>query len=89
MTDDLVTHVGRGRDVLVVAQAIEQGRFVADLKVDGVDELQFGGFLTRIVAAFEQGEIQQLVAVDAQALYERRAQRVIRVVERQFEFGDS
>ena len=85
----LVTDVRRRADVFVVAQALKHGGFVAHLEVDGVDELQFGGFLARIVAALEQGEIEKLVAADGQTLQKCGAQFVVRVVQRQFEFSDS
>ena len=76
-------------DVAIIGELAEQLGFVAGFQVDGVDEAQFGGFFARIVAALEQGEIEQVIAGDAQALQDGRAQVFFGMVDRQLEFGDS
>jgi hypothetical protein len=74
---------------VVTGEAGQHAGFIGDQQVDGVDELQFGVFLARIVAALEQGEIQQLVVGDAQPLHDGRAQVFFGVVQGQLEFSDS
>lgn len=71
-----------------VADAQHLG-LVAHLGVDGVDEAEFGRLLARIVAALEQGEVEQVIAGDAQALRDGRPQVFFRMVDRQLEFSDS
>ena len=47
------------------------------------------GFFTRVVTALEQGEIEQIIAGDAQALHDGSAQVFFGMVDWQLEFGDS
>ncbi|MCY1173122.1 hypothetical protein D9M73_132750 [compost metagenome] len=82
---DIRCHV----DVTVIGKLVQYRRLIANFKVDGVDEAQFGGLFARIVAALEQGEIEQVIAGDPQALHDGRAQVFIGMVDRQLEFGDS
>ena len=89
LADELVADVRRRVDVAVVGELLQQGRLVAHVEVDGVDEQQFRGLLARVVAALEQGEVEQVVAGDPQALHDGGAQVFIGMVERQLEFGDS
>ncbi|MOA48403.1 hypothetical protein D3C78_1711410 [compost metagenome] len=50
---------------MIVGELLQQFGFVARLQVDGVDEQQLAVLLARIVAALEQGEVQQLLVADA------------------------
>jgi len=61
---------------------------VAQLAVDGVDQ-DDRALLARIVGAPEHGEGQQVLVGDAEPAHHRRAQRVLGVVQRQAQFGDS
>ncbi|MNS49428.1 hypothetical protein D3C72_820360 [compost metagenome] len=62
LADFLVADIRRHVDVTVIGKLVQYRRLIANFKVDGVDEAQFGGLFTRIVAALEQGEIEQIIA---------------------------
>ncbi len=68
LADHLVADIRGHIDVVVVGELFQQGFFVPCRQVDGVDEQHFGRFLAGVVAALEQGEVQQVIAGDAQAL---------------------
>ena len=89
MANHLVADIRRHVDVVIIGQTLEHARFVAQLQVDGVDELQLAVLLARIVAALEQGEVQQVGIGDAQALHDGRPQSVVGMIQGQLEFGDS
>ncbi|MNL37114.1 hypothetical protein D3C87_1592380 [compost metagenome] len=57
-----VADIRRHADVTVIGELVQHRRLIANFKVDGVDEAQFGGLFARIVAALEQGEIEQVIA---------------------------
>ena len=76
-------------DVAVVGKLEQQRGFTLHVQVDGVDEAQLRGLFTRIVAALEQGEIEQVITGDAQALHDGSAQVFFGMVDGQLEFGDS
>ncbi len=80
----------RGRvDVTVIGKLEQQGGFTLYVQVDGVDEAQLRGFLAGVVAALEQGEIEQVITGDAQALHNGGPQVFFGMVDGQLEFGDS
>ncbi|MCY1463821.1 hypothetical protein D9M71_817710 [compost metagenome] len=89
LANHFIADIRRHVDVTVIGEPVQHRRLVANFKVDGVDEAQLGGLFTRIVAALEQGEIEQVIAGDPQALHDGRAQVFIGMVDRQLEFGDS
>ncbi|MNI32593.1 hypothetical protein D3C73_865120 [compost metagenome] len=89
LADFLVADIRCHVDVTVIGELVQHRRLIANFEVDGVDETQFGGLFTRIVAALEQGEIEQIIAGDAQTLHDGRAQVFFGMVDRQLEFGDS
>ncbi|MNM56911.1 hypothetical protein D3C81_680930 [compost metagenome] len=89
LADHLVADIRRDIDVMVVGELVQQLGFVADVQVDGVDEQHFAVLLAGIIAALEQGEVQQLLVADAQALHDGLAQGFIRMIQRQLQFGDS
>ena len=89
VTDDFVADIRCRIDVAVVRELEQQRRFITHRQVDGVDKAQFGRFFTRIVAALEQGEVEQVSIGDAQALHDGRAQVFFGMVDRQLEFGNS
>eukprot|EP01136_Pigoraptor_vietnamica_P016349 Opistho-1_new@4810 len=87
-TDEAVAGVRRRSYVRVAAEPRADRRLVDQLAVDGVDQ-HHGRLLARVVAALEDGEVAQLRVRDAKACHDRRAQRVLGVVQRQAQFGDS
>jgi hypothetical protein len=89
VADHFVADIRRFIDVAVIGELAQHTGFIAHRQVDGVDEAQFGGFFSRVVAALEQGEIEQVIAGDAQALQDGRAQVFFGMVDWQLEFGDS
>ncbi|MNF61914.1 hypothetical protein D3C84_435800 [compost metagenome] len=89
LADFFVADIRRHVDVTVIGERVQHRRLIANVEVDGVDEAQFGGLFARIVAALEQGEIEQVITGDAQALHDGRAQVFFGMVDRQLEFGDS
>ncbi|KPY81638.1 hypothetical protein ALO94_200408 [Pseudomonas syringae pv. spinaceae] len=89
VTDHFIADIRCRADVTVIGELAQQRCFILDLKVDGVDETQLGRLLARVVTAFEEGEVQQFAAIDAQVLQECNAQVFFRVIDRQLEFGDS
>ncbi|MNF41832.1 hypothetical protein D3C84_228700 [compost metagenome] len=89
VADRLVADVRGLVDVAVFAELAQQCSFVAHAEVDGVDELQVGGFLARIVAALEEGELQQFIVGDPQALHDGWPQGFVRMIQGQFQFSDS
>ena len=64
---------GAGAHIAVIAQAFQDRRFIPGCQIDDVDEGD-GVLFTRVVAALEYGEIQQLGGFDAQAFDDRLAQ---------------
>ena len=86
---DFIADIRRRVDVAVIGELEQQGGFTLDVQVDGVDKAQLRGFLARIVAAFEQGEIEQVITGDAQALHDGGPQVFFGMVDGQLEFGDS
>ena len=89
LADEFVADIRRHVDVTVVGELAQHLGLVAHFEVDGVDEAQFGGLFARVVAALEQGEIEQVIAGDAQALHDGRAQVFFGMVDWQLEFSDS
>ena len=85
----LVAHVRGDAKVAVIVQARQQRGFVTHAEIEGVDEGHVTELLAGIVAALEHAELEQLAVVDTQALYECRANGIVRVVEGQFQFGDA
>ena len=83
-----IAEVGRRLDVVVVGEAGEHGRFVADLRVDGVDERDRRA-LAGIGAAPEHVEANEVAGCDPEARHQCRRQCLWWVVERQFQFGDA
>jgi hypothetical protein len=88
LADELVADV-RATLMFGSSANLQQLGFVAGFEVDGVDEQQLAVLLARIVAALEQGEAEQLLVADAQALDDGGAQGFVGMVQGQLEFGDS
>ncbi|MNM67213.1 hypothetical protein D3C81_787340 [compost metagenome] len=65
LANHFVADIWSDVDVVIVGELLQQFGFVARLQVDGVDEQQLAVLLARIVAALEQGEVQQLLVADA------------------------
>jgi hypothetical protein len=59
---------------MVVGKAPQERRFVAHLQIDDVDEQDGAVFPARVMAAFEDSEIQQIGSVDLQSSQDRLAQ---------------
>ena len=88
MADEVVVHVRRRCEVAVVAEFLQQRSLVLHFHVDRVDQQQ-RVLLARVVAALEDAEAEKLVVRQFQALQDRRAQGLGRMVEREFEFSQS
>jgi hypothetical protein len=86
--DEVIFHVGRRREVTVVAEFLQQRRLAFHFDVDRVDQQQRMLF-ARIVAALEDAERDERFIRQFQALEDRRAQGPGRMIERQFEFSQS
>ncbi|MCY1344625.1 hypothetical protein D9M69_306640 [compost metagenome] len=89
LADRVVVGVRRRADVLVIGEARQDGRLVAHLQVDDVDEQDDAVLLAGIVAALEHGEVQQLGVAEVQAFEDGRAQFIGGMVEGQGQFGDA
>jgi len=75
--------------VQVIGEARQNRRLVARLQIDDVDEQDHAVLLARIVAAFEDGEVQQVGIGNAQAADDGLAQLIGGVIERQGQFVDA
>ena len=84
-----VADIGGWIDVAVIRELDQQRRFIAHAQVNGVDKAQLGRLFACVITALEQGEVEQFIAGDAQALQNGRAKVFFGMVDRQLEFGDS
>ncbi len=73
----------------VVAEFLEQRRFVAHLNVDGIDEVEISVFLARVVTALEHVEIDQFGIGDLQSLHDGRSTGLFGMVDGELEFGEA
>lgn len=88
MADELVFHVRRGLDVLVVGEALQERGFVLHFHIECVHQ-QDRMLLARIVAALEDGAGDEVRRVEAE-LRCRRARDFFRgVVEGELDFGEA
>ena len=85
---ELVAGVGGGADVRIVRQPGQHGRLVAHGHVERIDQ-DDRALLARVVAAFVDGEVDQVVAGDAKPADDGVAQGVVRVIQGKFEFVNS
>src|SRR5438132_286983 len=69
-------------------EAPQHAGLVLHVEVDGVDD-HHRALLARVVAALEDGEALQVGIAKLQALDDGRAQRIVGVIQRQAQFGDS
>ena len=76
-------------NVLVIGQARQNRRLIAYFQIDDVDEQDHAVLLARIVAALEDGEVQQVCIGNTQALDDGLAQLIGGVIERQRQFVDA
>jgi hypothetical protein len=75
--------------VAVVAEGLQRGGLVTHRRVHDVHEHDGGVFLARVVAAFVDGEVQQVRRLDLQATEDGLPERLFRMVQRQRELRDS
>src|SRR6185369_3789894 len=83
-----IIHGGRVRDMPLVLQAVLHRCLIGDFDVNGVYEYDRGA-PARIDAAAENGVIHQFVRVDAKASDDALTERILGVLERQLDFGES
>jgi hypothetical protein len=83
-----VACVRRPDDLLVLRETLQDVRLVANGGVDRVYQLDGGG-LAGVVGALEDGEIDQRVVCDREALEDRLAQGRLSMIERQLQFLDA
>ena len=86
--DEAVVHVRCGREVRVVAEFLQQRGLVADRHVNRVDQQQ-RVLLARVVGALVDAHAEERRIGQLEAGEDGGAQGVRRMVERQFEFGQS
>jgi hypothetical protein len=91
LADDAVAGVGCGPQVSVARRARQHGRVVtrsAQGEVERVDELDIG-LAPRVVAAAEDLDVADSGIGQPEPRQHRLAERRLRVVERQAQFGDA
>ena len=85
----VVIGVWRWTHVVVIGKARQDGRLVAGLQIDDVDEQNDAVLLARIVAALEYGEIQQIGVADVQAFDDGLAQLIGGMIKGQGQLVDA
>ncbi len=85
---ELVGHVRRRLDVIVLGKALQDGGLVPHLHIQRIDQLD-GRFLPRIVAALEHRTRKQIRRRNTQPRNSRPGNGGGRMVERQLDFGEA
>ena len=88
MTHPLVAHVRRRPNVRVFGKALEELHFISNRAVHGIGEHHCMLF-ARIVGASEHRKGQQRSVGNAQPRHDGRPQGLVRVIQRQAQFGQA
>ena len=88
MRHEPVVHIGRDRQIAVARQSPQQRGFVPDLDVERIGQHDRRA-LAGVGGAAEHRVADEIVRPELQPLEDRRFDLVLRVVERQLQFGQA